>query len=149
MKSLIKDQDIRKKILDLLSRREHSKYELVLKLERRVDSSDKLLKEIDKLSDQNLQSDERFSESYIRSRYNSGFGPSRIKYDLSKRRVAESIINDAFRDIDLNWLEKLKKENIKKYGNENPKNMQELSRRTKFFVQRGFDQEMIRKIIYL
>lgn len=149
MKSLIKDQDIRKKILDLLSRREHSKYELVLKLERRVDSSDKLLKEIDKLSDQNLQSDERFSESYIRSRYNSGFGPSRIKYDLVKRRVAESIINDAFRDIDLNWLEKLKKENIKKYGNENPKNMQELSKRTKFFVQRGFDQEMIRKIIYL
>jgi len=135
--------------LDLLSRREHSKYELVLKLERRVDSSDKLLKEIDKLSDQNLQSDERFSESYIRSRYNSGFGPSRIKYDLSKRRVAESIINDAFREIDLNWLEKLKKENIKKYGNENPKNMQELSKRTKFFVQRGFDQEMIRKIIYL
>ena len=149
MKSLIKDQDIRKKILDLLSRREHSKYELVLKLERRVDSSDKLLKEIDKISDQNLQSDERFSESYIRSRYNSGFGPSRIKYDLVKRRVAESIINDAFRDIDLNWLEKLKKENKKKYGNENPKNMQELSKRTKFFVQRGFDQEMIRKIIYL
>ena len=149
MKSLIKDQDIRKKILDLLSRREHSKYELVLKLERRVDSSDKLLKEIDKLSDQNLQSDERFSESYIRSRYNSGFGPSRIKYDLSKRRVAESIINDAFREIDLNWVEKLKKENIKKYGNENPKNMQELSKRTKFFFQRGFDKEMIRKIIYL
>ena len=149
MKSLIKDQDIRKKILDLLSRREHSKYELVLKLDRRVDSSDKLLKEIDKLSDQNLQSDERFSESYIRSRYNSGFGPSRIKYDLSKRRVAESIINDAFREIDLNWVEKLKKENIKKYGNENPKNMQELSKRTKFFVHRGFDKEMIRKIIYL
>lgn len=149
MKSLIKDQDIRKKILDLLSRREHSKYELILKLERRVDSSDKLLKEIDKLSDQNLQSDERFSESYIRSRYNSGFGPSRIKYDLSKRRVAESIINDAFREIDLNWVEKLKKENIKKYGNENPKNMQELSKRTKFFVHRGFDKEMIRKIIYL
>ena len=149
MKSSIKDQDIRKKILDLLSRREHSKHELILKLERRVDSSDKLLKEIDKLSDQNLQSDERFSESYIRSRYNSGFGPSRIKYDLSKRRVAESIINDAFREIDLNWVEKLKKENIKKYGNENPKNMQELSKRTKFFVQRGFDQEMIRKIIYL
>ena len=147
MKSLIKDQDIRKKILDLLSRREHSKYELILKLERRVDSSDKLLKEIDKLSDQNLQSDERFSESYIRSRYNSGFGPSRIKYDLSKRRVAESIINDAFRDIDLNWLEKLKKENKKKYGNENPKNMQELSKRIKFFIQRGFEKEMINKVI--
>ena len=149
MKSLIKDKDIRKKILDLLSRREHSKYELVSKLKPRVDSSDKLFQEIEKLADQNLQSDERFSESYMRSRYNSGFGPSRIKYDLLTRRVAESIINNAFKELDLNWIEKLEKENFKKYGNENPKSVQELSKRIKFFIQRGFEKEMIRKIINL
>ena len=149
MKSLIKDKDIRKKILDLLSRREHSKYELISKLERRVDSKDKLVQEIEKLADQNLQSDERFSESYIRSRYNSGFGPSRIKYDLLTRRVTESIINNAFKELDLNWIEKLEKENLKKYGNENPKSVQELSKRIKFFIQRGFEKEMIRKIINL
>tara|TARA_B100001093_G_scaffold236364_1_gene226431 strand:+ start:131 stop:580 length:450 start_codon:yes stop_codon:yes gene_type:complete len=149
LKSLIKDKDIRKKILDLLSRREHSKYELVSKLKPRVDSSDKLFQEIEKLADQNLQSDERFSESYMRSRYNSGFGPSRIKYDLLTRRVAESIINNAFKELDLNWIEKLEKENLKKYGNDNPKSVQELSKRIKFFIQRGFEKEMIRKIINL
>ena len=47
-----------------------------------MDSPDKLVQEIEKLTVQNLQSDERFSESYILSRYNSGFGPTRIKYDL-------------------------------------------------------------------
>ena len=147
MKNLIKNQDIRKKLLDLLSRREHSKHELILKLERRVESVEKLKDELNKLSEEKLQSDLRFSESYIRSRYNSGFGPTRIKYDLSLRKVNDSIITNAFDQADLNWTEKLKKENVKKYGVDKSENMQELSKRVKFFVQRGFEREMIRKVI--
>ena len=147
MKNLIKNQDIRKKLLDLLSRREHSKHELILKLERRVESVEKLKDELNKLSEEKLQSDLRFSESYIRSRYNSGFGPTRIKYDLSLRKVNDSIITNAFDQTDLNWTEKLKKENVKKYGVDKSENMQELSKRVKFFVQRGFEKEMIRKVI--
>ena len=147
MKNLIKNQDIRKKLLDLLSRREHSKHELILKLERRVESVEKLKDELNKLSEEKLQSDQRFSESYIRSRYNSGFGPTRIKYDLSLRKVNDSIITNAFDQADLNWTEKLKKENVKKYGVDKSENMQELSKRVKFFVQRGFEKEMIRKFI--
>ena len=147
MKNLIKNQDIRKKLLDLLSRREHSKHELILKLERRVESVEKLKDELNKLSEEKLQSDLRFSESYIRSRYNSGFGPTRIKYDLSLRKVNASIIINAFDQTDLNWTEKLKKENVKKYGVDKSENMQELSKRVKFFVQRGFEREMIRKVI--
>ena len=147
MKNLIKNQDIRKKLLDLLSRREHSKYELLTKLKLRVESKSSLEEEINKLSTENLQSDLRFSESYIRSRYNSGFGPIRIKYDLSVRRVKESVVLDAFNEIDLDWVEKLKKEKIKKYGNSSSENMQELSKRIKFFIQRGFEKEMISKVI--
>ena len=102
---------------------------------------------MNKLSEEKLQSDLRFSESYIRSRYNSGFGPTRIKYDLSLRKVSDPIIINAFDQADLNWTEKLKKENTKKYGVDKSKNMQELSKRIKFFVQRGFEKEMIRKVI--
>ena len=147
LKNLIKNQDIRKKLLDLLSRREHSKYELLTKLKLRVESNSSLEEEINKLSAENLQSDLRFSESYIRSRYNSGFGPTRIKYDLSVRRVEESVVLNAFNEIDLDWVEKLKKEKIKKYGNSSSENMQELSKRIKFFTQRGFEREMINKVI--
>ena len=147
LKNLIKNQDIRKKLLDLLSRREHSKYELLTKLKLRVESNSSLEEEINKLSAENLQSDLRFSESYIRSRYNSGFGPIRIKYDLSVRRVKESVVLNAFNEIDLDWVEKLKKEKIKKYGNSSSENMQELSKRIKFFSQRGFEKEMINKVI--
>ena len=147
MKNLIKKQDIRKKLLDLLSRREHSRYELLTKLKHRVELQSALEEEINKLRAENLQSDFRFSESYIRSRYNSGFGPTRIKYDLSARRVKESVISSVFNEIDLDWIEKLKKEKIKKYGNSSSENVQELSKRINFFIQRGFEKEMINKVI--
>ena len=147
LKNLIKKQDIRKKLLDLLSRREHSQYELLTKLKYRVELQSALEEEINKLCAENLQSDLRFSESYIRSRYNSGFGPIRIKYDLSVRKVKESVISSAFNEIDLDWVEKLKKEKIKKYGNSSSENVQELSKRINFFIQRGFEKEMINKVI--
>ncbi len=147
MKKLIKNQDIRKKLLDLLSRREHSKYEIFNKLKYRVESEDELNKEIHKLTEENLQSDLRFSESFIRSRYNSGFGPVRIKYDLSSRKVLLNIIEKAFEEVSLDWEEKLLKENLKKYGEMPPSNLKELSKRLKFFTQRGFEQDIIRKLI--
>ena len=62
-------------------------------------------------------------------------------------KVNDSIITNAFDQTDLNWTEKLKKENVKKYGVDKSENMQELSKRVKFFVQRGFEREMIRKVI--
>ncbi|MFL2753560.1 MAG: regulatory protein RecX [Gammaproteobacteria bacterium] len=147
MKKLIKNQDIRIKLLDLLSRREHSKYEIFNKLKYRVESEEELNKEIHKLTEENLQSDLRFSESFIRSRYNSGFGPVRIKYDLSSRKVLPNIIEKAFEEVSFDWEEKLLKENLKKYGEMPPSNLKELSKRLKFFTQRGFEQDIIRKLI--
>ena len=113
----------------------------------RVESEEELNKEIHKLTEENLQSDLRFSESFIRSRYNSGFGPVRIKYDLSSRKVLLNIIEKAFEEVSLDWEEKLLKENLKKYGEMPPSNLKELSKRLKFFTQRGFEQDIIRKLI--
>ena len=147
MKKLIENQDIRIKLLDLLSRREHSKYELFNKLKFRVESKDELNLQISCLTKENLQSDLRFSESYIKSRFNSGFGPIRIKYDLSSRRVTENDINLAFEETSFDWEEKLKSENLKKYGEDSPIDIKELAKRIKFFTHRGFEQDIIRKII--
>ena len=96
MKKVIEKEDIRKKLLDLLSRREHSQHELFNKLKFRVESKNELNFQISRLSEENLQSNLRFSESYIRSRFNSGFGPIRIKYDLSSRKVSERDITVSY-----------------------------------------------------
>ena len=81
-KTFITEDKIRFKILDLLSRREHSFKELINKLKDRVDSEEKLFEELTKLKQENLQSDERFAESYTRSRSVKGFGPEKISYEL-------------------------------------------------------------------
>ena len=69
--------------MDFLSRREHSKKELFNKLFKRVNDLEFLNQEIDRLANEGLQSDERFSEAYIRSKTQAGYGPIKIKMAVS------------------------------------------------------------------
>ena len=69
--------------MDFLSRREHSKKELFNKLFKRVNDLELLNQEIDRLANEGLQSDERFSEAYIRSKTQAGYGPIKIKMAVS------------------------------------------------------------------
>ena len=85
---------IRLKIMDYLSRREHSAKEIRRKLSRKIESPDILEVEIKKLQDEGLLSDERFAESYIHSRKRNGFGPLRIKIELRERGVNDSIVHN-------------------------------------------------------
>ena len=87
MKILDQQKTIRLKIMDFLSRREHSAKEIFQKLSYRVESQDMLLQAIDDLIEDGLLSDERFAESYFQSRKNKGFGPLRIKNELSQRGI--------------------------------------------------------------
>ena len=51
--------------MDFLSRREHSKKELFNKLFKRVNDLELLNQEIDRLANEGLQSDERFSDCLL------------------------------------------------------------------------------------
>lgn len=81
--------------MDFLARREHSFYELIQKLTKKFPETDSgLLKEvIETLRAENLQSDDRFAESYVRYRKSKGFGYRHIRADLSSRKVSGSIIH--------------------------------------------------------
>lgn len=90
MKILDEPKAIRLKIMDFLSRREHSSKEIYQKLSRRVESKEMLLQSIEDLKRDGLLSDERFAESYFQSRKRRGFGPLKIKNELIQRGVKES-----------------------------------------------------------
>ena len=146
MKKKILDKDIRLKIMNALSRREHSEKEIYLKFVNLVNSKDTLLEEILKLKEEGLISNQRYAEAYIRSRFHSGFGPIRIKYELEKKGVIESIIKTAFQETDLDWDDKLKSEFKKKYESNDMKSLND-NKISKFFLYRGFDLEKISKLI--
>ena len=67
------------KALDILSRREHSTKELVIKLEKKFTSNTDILLTVSKLKKNNLLNDIRFTESYVAARKRKGFGPKKIE----------------------------------------------------------------------
>ena len=145
LKTKIQDKDVRVKIMNALSRREHSEKEIYLKFISLVESKNTLSEEISKLKEEGLLSDDRFAEAYIRSRYHSGFGPVRIKYELEKKGIVQDKIEKSFQEIDLDWDSKLKKELKKKFTSQESK--LDYDKIIKFFLYRGFDLEKINKII--
>ena len=137
-RKIIEDKDIRKKLLDFLSRREHSFKELIFKLEDRVGSSQRLIEELEKLREEGLQSDERFTESFIRSRSIKGFGPEKISNELRSKGIEENLIKKMVYSQELDWNIILKKEFKKKYSQSKLYNIEDISKIKKFFFQRGF-----------
>ncbi|HRE31799.1 MAG TPA: regulatory protein RecX [Candidatus Berkiella sp.] len=80
-------QIIKDKAIYLLSRREHSRSELLRKLQQRGFQSKDILPVLDRLEKENLLSEERFISSYIRSRRSRGFGPLKICAELKERGI--------------------------------------------------------------
>ena len=70
MKILNEPKAIRLKIMDFLSRREHSSKEIFQKMSHRVEFKEMLEDSIEQLIQDGLISNERFAESYFQSRKN-------------------------------------------------------------------------------
>jgi regulatory protein len=78
--------------LGLLARREHSKRELVIKLRAR-NCPDKIITTVvEQLTEEGMQSETRFAESFVRSRIDRGVGPLRIRAELMERGVDDEVV---------------------------------------------------------
>ena len=143
MKILDESKAIRIKIMDFLSRREHSSKEIYQKMSRRVESKEMLNEEINRLISDGLISDERFAESYFQSRRNRGFGPLRIRNELSQRGVSESIFNSIQSDTD--WSAYAFYALEKKINGKKPDDMKAILKLKNFLNYRGFEFQDIDK----
>ena len=134
---------IRLKIMDFLSRREHSSKEIYQKMSRKVESKEMLLESIKELERDGLLSDERFAESYFQSRKRRGFGPLRIKSELIQRGVKENLFYSLEKEIDWssNALDALKK----KLNGKMPQETKEILKLKNFLNYRGFEFQDIDK----
>jgi len=91
--------------MDFLARREHSFYELQNKLLSKFPEAplSRVSDVLDRLREENLQSDNRFAESFVRYRKSRGFGYRHIRNDLQSRHVDESVIDKYLRRDDEAW----------------------------------------------
>lgn len=136
---------IRNSALNMLAQREHTKLELQHKLTAKGYDASEVLKVINDLKRQGLQSDQRFTESYITMRRKRGFGPIRIKMELSERGVAQELVDHFINDYEATWPELAEKTRRKKFGTKIPNNLQERAKQMRYLYYKGFDPDLIRR----
>jgi regulatory protein len=129
------------KSLDLLSRREHSVFELIQKLKKRYGPNKLINDAIIRLQELNLLDDQRFAEAYIKVRARKGFGPRRIDAELQQRKVSETIINQELSMIE-DWNALALAAFKKKFGNLQ-KDTKKILKAKSFLQNRGFSFEQI------
>ena len=123
---------IRRTAMDLLARREHGRVELTRKLRQRGACPEMIDVALDRLTEDNLLSESRYLESYISYRARSGYGPLRIREELSQRGLARSDIEQALRECGFNWQEQLEDTWRRKFSGQLPEDARERARQGRF-----------------
>ena len=134
---------LRMSAMNLLARREHSLHELQQKLSARYPNSDMISAVLDKLQQQDLQSDRRFADAFFRDRYRKGLGAYRIRRELQQRGVAERVIDEVFAEQQTDWFELARDLAVRRFGESPASDFKERSKRARFLQYRGFDNEQI------
>ncbi|WP_162558574.1 regulatory protein RecX [Saliniradius amylolyticus] len=98
---------------------------------------------LDEFAEQGLQSDARFAESFVRQRYNNGYGERRIEAELRQKQVEDAYIRQAFSELEGDWFEAARVVYRRKYANP-IQDQKDRFKRLRFMQYRGFTQEQTR-----
>ena len=135
------------KALDLVSRREHSQFELIQKLNKRFPETMPIIEEVvKKLAVKNILNDERFAEMYLNSRARKGFGPKKIEMELNFKKVDSSFIAIAIAEYE-SWTENAQNELLKKFKGVKPTDYNSKMKQKQFLFNRGFSSQIIERIL--
>ena len=136
-----------RRALGLLSRREHSRAELLAKLVRSGHGRTEAERAVEDLGNRGLVSDSRFAEAFIRSRVERGGGPLRIRRDLEARGVEPSIVERLLDPDDEEWEARARGAREKRFGAAPPAERSEAARQARFLLGRGFTRRQVRRAI--
>ena len=138
---------VRRVAMDLLARREHGRIELSRKLRQRGAPVELVEPALDRLAEEGLLSEARYLESFVRMRANAGYGPLRIREELSQRGLARDDIEQALRDSGFDWSEQLRAVWQRKFAGELPGDPRERARQGRFLSYRGYPLDMIGQLL--
>ena len=139
---------IRKKAMDLLTRREHSEQELRQKLKSREYEVDAIDQALQGLKNDRLQSDERFTEAYVNHRFNAGVGPLKIRYELRQRGIADLLADEFLELLSDRWDQLMVQQRVRKYGEAIPAGYAERMKQARFLQNKGFSPESVMRLFH-
>ena len=138
---VINPADVRRAAMNLLARREHSQRELRDKLRTRFPDTALVEDVLHTLAAENLQSDERFAESFVRQRLSRGYGPLRLRQESKQRGLSERDLDAALTSVEPDWFDLAERCYRKKFGASPAQDLNEKARRVRFMSYRGFSRD--------
>ena len=129
--------------MDFLARREYGRTELIKKLANKGYAFRIVEEEIQKLTEEGLQSDDQFAEAFLQSRINQGKGPVRIRLDLKQRGISDAVIEMAIDESAADWHGLATEVRMRKFGDTVPADFKAKAKQMRFLQYRGFEQDQV------
>lgn len=136
---------LKARAVGFLSRREHSRHELARKLARYSEDPEEIATVLDSLQRENWLSDERFATSLIHRRAGRQ-GASRIVQELRQHGVAPEAVSEVRDTLRATEFARAQEVWQRRYG-QPPRSPAERARQQRFLAARGFEHEVIRRVV--
>lgn len=130
----------------LLARREHGAVELADKLTKQGFAKSEVASALVACQNLGLQSDQRFVEMLVRTRVRQGYGPERIRQELTYKQVEPEYFTYAVAQDPVDWLLCAKRVLDKKYHSSEPATWLMQQKQKKFLLYRGFSSQLIAQL---
>lgn len=138
---------VRRAAMDLLARREHGRVELTRKLRQRGAPADLIEAVLERLAEEGLLSEVRYLESFVGYRARAGYGPLRIREELTQRGLARADVEQALRDSGIDWAEQLQNTWQRKFSGKLPADTRERAQQGRFLSYRGYPLDLIGRLL--
>jgi regulatory protein len=138
---------VRRAAMDLLARREHGRVELTRKLRRRGAADELIEAALDRLAEEGLLSEARYLEAFVSYRARAGYGPLRIREELTQRGLARADVEQALRDSGIDWCAQLHDTWQRKFAGELPLDARTRAQQGRFLSYRGYPLELISRLL--
>ncbi|ENM5763361.1 recombination regulator RecX [Vibrio mimicus] len=134
----------RQSALQLLSRRDHSEYELQQKLALKGHQAEVIDEVVKYCLELGYLSDVRYAESQARQMVHKGYGEQRLRQQLKEKRVAEDVIEQVLAEQTIDWFELAKEVAHKKFKSGISLERSQYAKQVRYLQYRGFNFDQIR-----
>lgn len=138
------ESELYQAVIALLSRRDYSEHEIRQKYQS-ICHAEHMQTVLERCQCAGYQSDQRFAEVFIRSKAAQGFGWNRIRQDMSRKGIDQTILQAAQEQQAIDWFESAYQLAQRKFsGRVDTKDFKTLQKQLRYLVGRGFDFEQAR-----
>jgi len=139
-------ESLRGRALKLLARREHTRAELARKLAAHAEDPAELERVLDDFERRGWLSERRVVEQRVHT-LRTRFGARRIERDLVAKGVSDDAVSAALSDLKGGELDAAREVWRRKFSGRLPRTPAERAKQARFMQGRGFDMDVIMRII--